>query len=313
MFALKQGYSGRPGGKRLGLFGMSFSADGFVLPRLLRKPVRMLGRMFSGEVEAPRFAATIMTATFLGASSAYGAYLGGHMPSVVQAVTARTGFAVDQIRVLGYRQTSEIDILDKLELDGWTSLIGFSADAARTRIADLPWVQEVSVRKVYPNTIEVKIEERDAFAVWQQGSQLSVIESSGRIIAPFVLGRHTDLPLLVGYGAADDGAAFIARVKKFPELASKARGYIRVAQRRWNIRLDNGVTVKLPEQGEERAMAALVAMDKENGLLSRDIAAVDMRLDDRVVVQLTEEAAEKREAALKELMKPGRKPAEKRI
>jgi cell division protein FtsQ len=53
-------------------------------------------------------------------------------------------------------------------------------------------------------------------------------------------------------------------------------------------------------------------MDKERGVLSRDIAAVDMRLTDRLVVQLTQEAAVRRNAMLTEKSKSGKKP-ERRI
>ncbi|TIN59290.1 MAG: FtsQ-type POTRA domain-containing protein, partial [Mesorhizobium sp.] len=104
-------------------------------------------------------------------------------------ITARTGFAVDQVKVVGNRQTSEIDILDRLELDGWTSLIGFNAEAARERIATLPWIEVAAVRKVYPHTLEVRVEEREAFALWQQGDALSVIERNGAMIAPFSGGK----------------------------------------------------------------------------------------------------------------------------
>ncbi|MEP9371809.1 cell division protein FtsQ/DivIB [Mesorhizobium sp. KR1-2] len=285
---------------RSGLFGVLFSADGFVLPRWLRKPVRVLARLFKGDFTAPRFAATILSAVFLAATGVYGAYEGGHMPAVVQAITARSGFAVDQIRVVGHHETSEIDVLEKLGLDGWTSLIGFDADKARERIAELPWVEVASVRKVYPDTLEVKIEERKPFAVWQRGNELFVVERDGRVIAPFTGGRHVALPLVVGYGAAGNAADFLAKMRRYPELASRVKGYIRVSERRWDLWLENGITVKLPEDGEDLALADLVNMDREVGLLSRDIAAVDMRLSDRLVVQLTPEAMLRRDAALTE-------------
>lgn len=285
---------------RSGLFGVLFSADGFVLPRWLRKPVRVLARLFKGDFTAPRFAATISSAVFLAATGVYGAYEGGHMPAVVQAITARSGFAVDQIRVVGHHETSEIDVLEKLGLDGWTSLIGFDADKARERIAELPWVEVASVRKVYPDTLEVKIEERKPFAVWQRGNELFVVERDGRVIAPFAGGRHVALPLVVGYGAAGHAADFLAKMRRYPELASRVKGYIRVSERRWDLWLENGITVKLPEDGEGLALADLVNMDREVGLLSRDIAAVDMRLSDRLVVQLTPEAMLRRDAALTE-------------
>ncbi|MFA6153764.1 cell division protein FtsQ/DivIB [Mesorhizobium sp.] len=300
MSALKWGQGRERSAAGPALFGLPLSFDHFVLPRMLRRPVRVLARLGVGEVQPPRFLAGIMSAVLLASSGAYGAYLGGHADGIVQSITARTGFAVDQVKVVGNRQTSEIDILDRLELDGWTSLIGFDAEAARERISGLPWIEAAAVRKVYPHTLEVRVEEREAFALWQQGDKLSVIEKNGAVIAPFSGGKQVLLPLLIGTGAPAMAPDFLARMEKYPELASRVKAYVRVGERRWDLKLDNGITVKLPDDGEDQAIAELVGMDRDNGLLSRDIAAVDMRLSDRLVVQLTPEAATQREAALNE-------------
>ncbi|TGS35984.1 cell division protein FtsQ, partial [bacterium M00.F.Ca.ET.180.01.1.1] len=92
--------------------------------------------------------------------------------------------------------------------------------------------------------------------------------------------------------------AFLEKIKRYPELAARVKGYIRVGERRWDLRLENGITIKLPEDDEDQAIAELVRIDHDNGLLTRDIAAVDMRLPDRLVVELSPEAATQREAAL---------------
>ncbi|RUW45187.1 cell division protein FtsQ/DivIB [Mesorhizobium sp. M1A.F.Ca.ET.072.01.1.1] len=297
MSALRWG-QGKGRGTGPALFGVPLSFDHFVLPRQLRRPVRLLARLCDGEYEAPRFSAAILSAALLASAGAYGAYLGGYADSIVQGVTARTGFAVDQIKVVGNRQTSEIDILDRLGLDGWTSLIGFDAEAARERIATLPWVEVAAVRKIYPHTLEVRVEEREPFALWQQGNSLSVIERSGEVIAPFSGGKQALLPLIIGTGAPAKAPDFLERIKRYPDLAARVKGYIRVGERRWDLKLENGITVKLPEDGEDQAIAELVKLDHDNGLLTRDIAAVDMRLSDRLVVELSPEAATQREAAL---------------
>lgn len=298
MFALRPGQNGQGGAARGALLAWPFAGEGFVLPRSLRRPVRLLARLTSGDIEPPRFMASIGTAAFLALTGIYGAYVGGHFPAVVQVVTAHSGFAVDEVKITGHRETSEIDVLDRLELDGWTSLIGFDADAARARVAELPWVQSASVRKIYPDTLEVHLEERKPFAIWQHGRELTIVEASGATIAPLSGGRHVTLPLIIGFGAPDHAQAFIGKVRGYPELASRVKGYIRVAERRWDIRLENGITVKLPEIGEDQAITDLLAMDRDSGLLSRDIAAVDMRLSDRMFVQLTPEAAVRRAAML---------------
>lgn len=312
MFALRSGQSRTRGAARSGFPSLFLSREHFVLPRLLRRPTRLLARLASGDYTPPPFSASMATAALLALSGAYGAYVGGQMPAFVQAVTARSGFAVDQVRVTGHHETSEIDILGQLELDGWTSLVGFDADQARERISELPWVKTASVRKVYPDTLEVRIDERQPFAIWQHGSQLTIVERDGDVIAPFASGRHAVLPLVIGYGAAADAATFVDKIKQLPALASRVKGYIRVAERRWDLRLENGITLKLPENGQDEALAEVLRLDREGGLLSRDITAVDMRLTDRVVVQLTPDAALRREAALKERTKAAkRKPGQK--
>jgi len=191
-------------------------------------------------------------------------------------------------------------VLDRLELDGWTSLVGFDAVAARKRIETLPWIEVAAVRKVYPHALEVRIEERTPFAIWQQGRDLSVIERDGRIIAPYAGGKEAGLPLIIGMGAPEHAPDFLARLAQYPELTVKVKGYVRVGERRWDLKMENGITVKLPEQDEDRAVADLVRMDREGGLLTRDIVAVDMRIAGQLAVQLSPEAMSARVAALKQ-------------
>jgi cell division protein FtsQ len=310
---LRWGQSDRKGLAGPALFSVSAPFDRFVPPRWLRRPLRMVSKLGEGAYRAPPYAATVLSAVLLSSSATYGAYLGGHLDSFVQGITARTGFAVDQIKVVGNQHASEIDILDKLELNGWTSLIGLDVEAARERIASLPWVELAAVRKVYPHTLEIRIEERQAFALWQQGSALNVIERSGRVIAPFTGGDLAKLPLIVGSGAPDHAPDLIARLAKFPELAARVKSYIRIGDRRWDLRLDNGVAVKLPENGVDQAFTDIVRMNRESGLLGRDIVAVDLRIADRVAVELSPDAATARTAALKEKPKGLTRRPEKKI
>lgn len=266
----------------------------FVLPRLLRRPVRLGARLVKGEWTPPRFAASVGTAVFLLATGAYGSALGGHVPGIVEAVSSHTGMALDRISVTGNSQTSEIDILDRLALDGWTSLVGFDADAARQRIEELPWIKSAAIRKTYPRTLDVQVVEREPFAVWQHDNKLTVIERDGDPIAEYRGRGRSPWPLIVGLGAPQHAEEFMALVARFPELAARVKGYVRVGDRRWDVKFDSGVTVRLPEASPEIALAEVARLDRDSALLDRDIATVDLRLPDRMVVQLTAAAAEAR-------------------
>ncbi|MGH6760014.1 MAG: cell division protein FtsQ/DivIB [Phyllobacterium sp.] len=303
MFALK-GKNIRPKGGVATSGGASrFVGHHPVLPRFLRKPARAAVRLFSGEIAFPRYIGTAGAAGFLALTGVYGAIVGGHTPEVVKATTSTFGFAVEDVRVTGNVETSEIDVLGALALDGSTSLIGVGAEDLRASIAALPWVVSVDVFKVYPSAINVAIRERVAVAIWQHDSELSLIDSDGRVIVPYTGARHSDLPLVVGTGAETHSKGLMAMVAVYPDLAQRVKAYRRIADRRWDLLLDNGVTVMLPEANVEAALAKIQTLDEGDNILSRAIVSVDMRLADRLVVRLTPEAALGRAEALKVIEK----------
>ncbi|MBC2885932.1 cell division protein FtsQ/DivIB [Ochrobactrum sp. CM-21-5] len=275
----------------------------FVLPRFLRKPFRFAIRLLQGNVNVPRYVGTLGMLGFLGATGVYGMVLGGHSQEVVKAMASTLGFAIEDVKVVGNNETSDIDILGQLDLDGETSLVGLSAEGARQAIDQLPWVDSAEVRKIYPGTVLVSLQERKAFAIWQNDKELSLIDAEGDTIVPFRAGRYNALPLVVGAGAEKRVKGFVDEVAAYPALFGKVRAYIRVSDRRWDLLLENGVRIMLPEDEPMKALAQVVRLDEQKHLLSRDIASVDLRLEDRVTVQLTASGMEQRQKFLAERKK----------
>ncbi len=269
-----------------------------VLPRPLRRIVRFCVSLATGRVNIPAHTGTISAFAFLAATGLYGMSLGGHTQTVAQATTSAAGFAIEDVKVSGNAQTSEIDILQLLGLDGTTSLVALDVNTARRRLADLPWVEDVDVRKVYPRTIEIRLKERDAFGIWQHGSELSLIEKNGSVIAPLRDNKFAALPLFVGRDAETGAAGFMEQLDAWPDIRNKVKAYVRISGRRWDLHLNNGIIIKLPEENVAKALHLLSRLDAEQQVMSRDIAAIDLRLSDRTTIQLTQAATERRQAAV---------------
>ena len=276
---------------------------GVVLPRVLRRPARFVAALIDGRVVVPPHTGTQAVALLFALTGLYGVVEGGHFRALMETVTAATGFAVERVDVAGNVETSPIDVVQQLGLDGGTSTITLNADVARAAIMSLPWVADAQVRKVYPDVIDVKLSERRAFAIWQHGRELSLIERDGGVIAPFAHDGYAVLPLYVGLGADRHAAEFDRLLDAWPDLKDRVKASIRVADRRWDIRLANGVTVRLPETDARAALEKLHRFEIEQGILERDIETVDLRLNDRITVGLTEEAAARRQTAIEERAK----------
>ncbi len=250
------------------------------------------------EMSLPRF--RTVSVALLGSTALYGMVLGGHTVTVVDAVTEPLGLSIERIDVSGYSETSEIDILQEIWSTGATTLPALDAEAARRSIEAMPWIESATVEKEYPNRVRIALVERKPFALWQRDQDLWIVDRDGREIVPYATTRFTDLPFVVGPGAAREAVDILDKMALVPELDQRIKAYVRVGDRRWDLRLDNGVVIRLPEMEPIEAAAAVMRLDRDEGLLSRDIEAVDLRLEDRVVIKLTPAAQERRVKALKE-------------
>lgn len=293
MFSVRETVRQLPSGRESDL------RAGRILPRYLRRPMRFLIALASGKVAIANHTGTFASVALLAGTGLYGMQLGGHSDAVAEALSSTAGFALEDVHVSGNTETSDITVLEQIGLNGATSVLSISAEAARDKLIELPWVVDAQVTKVYPKSLSVKLVERVPVAIWQHGENLSLIDARGEVIAPMNGTRHANLPLYVGPGANKHADMLEARLIFHPEIRSRVKAAIRIADRRWDLRLDNGVTIRLPEQNVGEAFDRLSDFDAGRAILDRDITAIDLRLGDRVTVRLSEASMERRSQALK--------------
>lgn len=258
----------------------------------------------------PRRVGISMTVLLLIGSCGFGIVKGGHLQDFITAVSdARNalansaGFRITSVVINGRKQLSQDEILAIGGVSGRSSLLFLDADAVRDKLKANPWIADATVLKLYPGQLMIELTERKAFAVWQEAGRLSVIADDGAVLEPYVSRRFLSLPLVVGKGAETQARDFLALLARYPQVNSVTKAAIFVGERRWNLRLKDGLDIRLPEQDVGNALAMLTKLDKEDRLFSRDIVAVDMRLPDRLLVQLSEDAAKAREDQFKDKKK----------
>ncbi|KQQ85995.1 cell division protein FtsQ/DivIB [Aureimonas sp. Leaf324] len=266
------------------------------LQRLGRKTVVWIKN--ARDLPLPRF--RTIAAGLLGSTAIYGMVLGSHTTAVIDAVAEPLGLSIETVDVTGYAETSEIDVLQTLWMAGAQTLPALDVTAAREAIEAMPWIESATVEKEYPNRVKIALVEKKPFALWQRDKDLWIVDHDGREIVPYATTRFTDLPFVVGPGAAREAVDILDKMALVPELDQRIKAYVRVGDRRWDLRLDNGVVIRLPELDPIEAAATVMRVDRNEGLLARDIVSVDMRLADRMVVKLTPAAKERWDKVLKE-------------
>jgi cell division protein FtsQ len=264
---------------------------------------------FSKRLErvCPRGAGTLWVFAFMLASVSYGVIKGGHaevvgeqLAEIRDAAANSVGFQISSIALTGEKQLTREDILNIAGISGRASLLFLDADAARNRLKANPWIADATILKLFPDRLHIAVTERRAFALWQKDGRVGVVSRDGVTVEPFVAPHVAHLPLVVGEGANVRAAEFLAVMNNYPELRDQVYAYVLVADRRWNLRLKNGMDIRLPEAEPAEAIETLLALDRDKKLLSRDILAIDLRIHDRVTVRLSDQAAAARAEAIKD-------------
>lgn len=273
-----------------------------------RRPSGRLHR-FATRLERvfPRGAGTLSVFALVLASVTYGVIKGDHAEAVGEqlaeirdAAANSVGFQISSIALTGEKQLTREEILNIAGISGRASLLFLDADAARNRLKANPWIADATILKLFPDRLHIAVTERRAFALWQKDGRVGVVSRDGVIVEPFVAPHVAHLPLVVGEGANVRAAEFLNVMNGYPELRDQVHAYVLVADRRWNLRLKNGMDIRLPEAEPAEAIEALLALDKDKKLLTRDILAIDLRIRDRVTVRLSDQAAAARAEALKD-------------
>ena len=253
------------------------------------------GFMDFGQTKRARIGARASAVLFLGMTIFHSIILGGYLDyegspwaKVPGKLSGLVGLAADDIRIKGLVHQDPAMVLTALDIKPGGSLVGFDAANAKALLENLDWVSSANVQRRFPNQLEISVVERVPFAVWQRAGSYYVIDRSGSAMSNVLPGQLPALPLVTGEGAQFEVADLVNQLEASPDLKLKMNGAARVGQRRWNLYLDSGITVLLPEKGFGAALARLAALESSQQLLSKGVRSVDLRFPGRVIVGIAE-------------------------
>lgn len=259
-------------------------------PRMVRRSARMARLDRFAHSFGVRAGVRGAAVGFLFATLVYGLIVGGHLGAgtrateFANAVSRVMGLSAQNIKISGLVRETPQAVLAAIGVEAGASLIGFSAENAEMRLKNIDWVADATVRRIFPNRLEIKVTERVPFAIWQRGGKYYLIDATGAAMSADPKPYAGKLLLVTGEGAQLAVAGLVNHLESNVALKSRLVAASRVGERRWNLHFPNGVKVLLPENGVEDALARLEKLEIEQGILERAIASIDLRLPDRMVI-----------------------------
>ena len=166
---------------------------------------------------------------------------------------------------------------------------------ARGAFEKLPWVRNVSMRRRWPDGLEVSLEEHVAMARW---GNMALVNTKGELFQ--AASSDISLPEFVGQpGSEKEVAENYMRFKQQLVVLKLAPSQVILSPRRaWQLKLDNGMVVELGrDQVATRLTKFISVYDRTLGTLQRKIQYVDLRYPNGFAVRVPQQQLRGKEPA----------------
>lgn len=241
-------------------------------------------------VGLPVFLVTMCVGIYL-SSEARRAEIAGGFEAIRAKVESRPEFMVNLLSVEGASPQLAETIRRMLDLKLPQSSFDLDLAALRERIESLDAVARVDLRVQSGNILQAVVTERVPVVVWRSAANTELLDAEGkRVLLVHERNDRADLPLITGEGANIAVPEAMAIFAAAEPIMPRVRGMIRLGDRRWDIVLDRGQRIMLPVENPVPALERILALDKAQDLLARDVITIDFRQKDRPVLRLAPNA-----------------------
>ena len=187
-------------------------------------------------------------------------------------------FPLIQVHIAGeLRNLAEADL--QPVVSGYLGQNFFMAnlDELRTALATNPWIEQIAVRRGWPDTIEIELQERVAFGYW---GEREMVDRQGRRFTPGVVRQSGPWPVLAGPSGHESALikAWQDIHALFDPIGLKLTKLTQDERRAWWLTFDNGLEVHVGREDFEPRLRLLAQLYPRVLAAEIDrIAVVDLR------------------------------------
>ena len=214
------------------------------------------------------------------------------LAEVRSSIESRPEFTVTAMAIDGTSPEVAAAIRAVLPLDFPMTSFDLDLVALRDAVLRIGAVADATVRVKSGGILEIHVTPRVPVALWRQDDGLHLVDRVGTDMG--VVATRADRPdllLVAGDGAKEVLGEAMSIMDAARPISGHLRGLVRMGDRRWDLVLERGQRIMLPQDQPIAALQRVVLMAQTQDLLDRDIVAVDMRNPDRPTIRLTGGAA----------------------
>lgn len=214
------------------------------------------------------------------------------------ASSAEHGFIVKKLMVEGRGNLSRTGLKTLLNINQNDPLYAHDLNELQAKVQSLTWVKSAIVQRRLPDTLYIKIIEREPIALWQRARTLSVVDDEGVVLTDYNIQKFKNLIVVVGDNAPQNTRDLLSILNAVPTIKARVDAAKWIGNRRWDLTLNNKIIIRLPSDNSLDALKKLETLHANDLVLDRPLTSIDLRDTGRIIVQTTPGDADKIEKNL---------------
>lgn len=194
-------------------------------------------------------------------------------------------FPIKSVRVYGLNHIDQQDVQNTLAPLLTRGFFNINVEYIRDRLLQHPWAAEISVRRTWPDSIEVTVLERQPIARWDSQTLLS---ANGDLFSPKQDTCPDHLPIFVGpTGKQILMLNYFNEINRILIPLHASISYLELTPYlTWKVKLDNGITVQVGHKEILTRFSHFVKVyPKIIGDHSADVDSIDLRYPNGMAVR----------------------------
>lgn len=200
----------------------------------------------------------------------------------IQKLSEKNGFVVKEIGVLTNNSFCPIVSENTFEKYKTHSIFLVSLNKIIQHIESFDCVYSSNVKRALPDKIKIEIINKEPIAIWQNKKKFMFITKQGTTMKIRDSKNLDDFIIVTGENANMRTKELLDIIKVDPDIFSQVNSAIRIGDRRWDIRLKNGVEIKLPEKNPEIAWNKYIELNYNPKFQNKRLKIIDLRIENKI-------------------------------
>ncbi|WP_194966654.1 cell division protein FtsQ/DivIB [Rickettsia endosymbiont of Cardiosporidium cionae] len=199
------------------------------------------------------------------------------------------GFKIQFLIIEGQKNITDKELLGLFKNQTQTSILNIDLENIRACLEKNAFIKHAIIERRLPNTIHIAITEKSPVAIWQYNNSINLVDDNGEIIyvknIEKYIEKYSNLIHIIGKSANIEVTNLINDLKIYPSIYQKLLYATRYGERRWDLILEQNITVKMPEKNFKNAYIYIYKLYKNSKLFESNYKILDLRNSNKYYIE----------------------------